>query len=241
MNGKKKYVIKESELKELIREFILTEVMDTSAYNNNYTLRRQAQIQNGENVGLQPKDILNSLGGLVKGAVPDNWKDWFNKKGWFDGMGLGAAGFLSHKDGGNGEVFNVPAAISKLKSMATPYYDPERNKRCAEKVNIGLRAGGLDAPWGHRVRAAKDYLGILPYNGWHEIPINQAGLPGDLVVLAPYTTPETGKKHEFGHVAMCCGNGLWISDFVQANMYGVKGSIPPGVAHTFRHNSIEQN
>ena len=278
----KKYILKESELKEIIKEMILMEVSQNQADAiNGYTLGRQQQMRNGGGDGVQIKDYFNSLRGLMHGAgrfvngqIPDKWKSAI-ESGNSDALKALAAWLgISTSDtavgpnsvvpwvsdlkiaGGNGpgkgsnpdahEVFYVDNAVRYIINNATPHYDPNKNGWCARHVRQALNYGGLGAPWGMSAPGGSSYISILPANGWYKIELSEVGglkgtngQKGDIVVLAPYTTPETGRYHKNGHIAMCCGNGLWVSDFKQQDMCGMKGTVPINVVNVFRYKNIQ--
>jgi hypothetical protein len=81
-------------------------------------------------------------------------------------------------------------------------------------------------------RHAANYVTILKSNGWREINQSQAGAVGDVVVI------EAFQGHPYGHIAMCCGNGRWYSDFRQNSMVGLAGGAPPALVHVFRYTNI---
>ena len=101
---------------------------------------------------------------------------------------------------------------------------------------MALNRGGLGVPYGMKADSAKYYINILPANGWEEIPTNQAGEPCDVVVIGP-CVDDGGNPHPEGHMAMCLGNGVWASDFIQSTMYGLNGTPPPSAVHVFRYKN----
>ena len=264
----KKYIIKESELKDIIREMILMEW--TAAPENRVNPANfKANLMNGQlpSGGAQPKEVLTSLSNILRGApnalIPDNWKEkvesgdsgflkWLmgvlgartnpNAKGpdsvpnlgsgkWFGGPGLGKG---NNSDAH--EVFYPMAAAQYLRAHATPRYIKGQNGHCARNVREALNEGGLTCPWGmfRLSGSAKGYIKILFSNGWAQINSSEAGQVGDIIVLDAF------RGHPDGHVAMCCGNGQWVSDFVQGDMYGINGKVPPEVVHIFRYTNIAQ-
>lgn len=269
----KKYLIKESELKEIIRETILLEERTYNwnpadfkgLYNPDGTAPRERRF----------KDLQGSLSALSKAVgnwiAPEDWRKMQYEKGpeawkWLLGaLGLnpqgtgardvvpdiksgkwfGGQGILKGNNNDGHETLNVAAAVRYILSHATPHYDPKRNGRCAAAVRAALNAGGMTTPWGMGWLAgnAAGYLTILPSNGWDEIAAAQAGNPGDIMVLEPLKASEiTGtrapKNHPDGHIAMCVGNGRWVSDFVQPNVHGIKGIPPASKMHFFRYKNL---
>ena len=252
----KKYSIRKSELNEIILEALIVE-----AYNPNDF---KANFSNGQlPKGLTINSYLSKIGPGVKSIaghmIPDNWKervengdsrflqwllgllgantagrvgpDYFpNMKDW---SVFGGAGSKAEQNPDAHQQLNVAAAIRYLMNHATSTYNKLLNGKCAKNVRAALNFGGLDVPHGIRATAAKHYIIVLPRNGWYEIDINQAGQPGDVCVIDAYD------GHPYGHISMCCGRGLWVSDFVQKDMFGVKGHKPPlNLVHVYRYKNI---
>ena len=261
----KKYIIKESELKEIIKEMIIVEAYNHSDFSANFL--------DGKTPGksIAPKDYISKIGQLIGGipgaVIPDEYKERIESGdnsvlqwllGALAGNTAGRTGpdyvpdlrslkWLGGSGWGNGnnydakETFNPRAAAKWLKSHATSHYIKGQNGHCGTNVRAALNYGGLSAPWGmfSASRYASGYASILPSNGWVEIPESQAGQIGDIVVLDAFVTNDRKRqKHPYGHIAMCCGNGLWVSDFVQSNMYGINGSVPKNSVHIFRYKNI---
>lgn len=254
--ARKKYIIKESELKEIIKEMILQEVYNPDDFANNYTSEKGRQAAQNLTPGVLGKNALSLITGIPNAIVPDEWKERAQNGDnqalkWILGaLGIttgGAVGadFVPNVNnlkmfGGSGlgkgnnpdahEVFNVASAIKWLMNNASPYY--MKNKRCAAYVRQALNAGGLSAPWGMMAGSAKDYINVLPANGWTEINVGNAGQPGDIIVIDAFT------GHPYGHIAMCCGNGLWVSDFRQNTPFGINGRVPENKVHYYRYKNI---
>ena len=226
----KKYIIKESELKDIIREMILMEW--TAAPENRVNPANfKANLMNGQlpSGGAQPKGVLGARTNTnAKG--PDYVPNPGSGK-WFGGPGLGKG---NNSDAH--EVFYPMAAAQYLRAHATPRYVRGQNGHCAKNVKEALNEGGLTCPWGmfKLSGSAKGYIKILFSNGWAQISSSEAGQVGDIVVLDAF------QGHPHGHIAMCCGSGQWVSDFVQATMYGINGKVPPEVVHVFRYTNIAQ-
>ena len=129
------------------------------------------------------------------------------------------------------QPLNVTAASNWIRANANRPYNKDYCGYCARYVRLALNAGGLKVPHGMPAGDAKDYLTVLPSNGWDEIPINQAGQPGDVIVIAPHGT------HPRGHIAMCAGNGQWFSDYAQNSIHGLRKEPPRGTMHVFRYRN----
>lgn len=251
----KKYTIRESELKEIIREMVLTEIYEPDAYVANF------------NNGQPPRDFntYDAVKGLANG-IPNMWNglvgklqgsDYEAAKWVGDVLGPsqnGASGpdwlpnlNTMERNGGPGfgkgnnydahEVFRPQDAVRGLLSRATPQFIKGKNgKYCARYVRLAMEDGGLTPPWG-MLKAAQNacgYVQILPANGWVEIPQNQAGQPGDVLVIDSYT------QHPKGHIAMCAGNGKWAADYVHraGNIYGLADTPPANRVHFYRYTNI---
>lgn len=244
----KKYLIKESELKEIIQEMMLMELFNPDDYNGMHTPGYQGTTP-------MPKDYIRGAWNLVKGIpgmiIPDSWKqkaaegnnpfaqyllgllgaqqagtarpDWVPNLGQHRGEGSNADAK---------QQLNVNAAVNWLRNNA----GRKSTGWCARYVRRALNRGGLQVPHGMRAPSAKFYINILPANGWQEIPANQAGELCDVVVIDP-CKDSTGKDHPNGHIAMCIGNGVWASDFIQRTMHGLRGTPPPGAVHVFRYKN----
>lgn len=254
----KKYLIKESELKEIIQEMLLMELYNPDDYKNMYT---QAY-QKANGTPATPYDYWHGAWNLIKNipnmTIPDSWKQKAAESGkdtWQYLLGLlraqksgtERADFvpnwgqwrLPEGQGQNADAsqqLNVNAAVSWLRNNAYPRYDKNKCGHCAKYVRIALNRGGLMVPHGMRATSAKYYVNILPANGWQEIPVNQAGELCDVVVIDP-CVDSNGGKHELGHIAMCIGNGVWASDFIQKTMHGLAGTPPPSAVHVFRYKN----
>lgn len=245
----KKYLIKESELKEIIQEMLIMELYNPDDYKGMYTPN-----YNGK-APLMPKEYINGALNIIKSipglVIPDSWKE---KAAEGNGdiaqyilglLGAQKAGTARpdffpnwgqhHGEGSNAdahEELNVNAAANWLRSVA----HRRPISRCAEYVRRALNRGGLGAPYGMKADSAKYYINILPANGWQEIPVNQAGELCDVVVISP-CIDDKGIQHPDGHIAMCIGNGVWASDFIQSTMHGLQGTPPPSAVHVFRYKN----
>lgn len=253
----KKYVLKESELKEIVREMLLSELYNPADYQGLYTQNYKGSVPN---VGNYLNAIKGMAGGLANAVIPDSWKDAAANGGrdlpqWLlDVLGAQKAGtsgpdfvpdwWNSKRLGGTGagldfganadahQTLNVGAACQYIRSIArnTP------GRHCAKNVRKALNHGGLGLPHGKPAGSAKNYLTILPENGWTEINQQNAGEPGDVLVVAP-CVDSAGSSHPYGHIAMCVGNGVWISDYIQSTVHGLKGTPPRGTMHFYRYNN----
>ena len=254
----KKYILKESELKEIIQEMVLTELYNPNDYKANFVNGQPAKYMHtkdllkavGNVLGKAPGAVISSLAPEWQQKVQDGDNDVLR---WLLGA-LGASpegstgpDYVSDLRSlrafggpgwGNGnnydahEVFNPQLAVRGIMARATPTYIKGRNGYCARAVRRALQDGGLSCPWGMSARYAKDYVTILKNNGWKEIPVNEAVQPGDVVVVTAFN------GHPAGHIAMCVGGGRGVSDFVQNSMLGIKGSGPQACIHTFRYTNI---
>lgn len=235
----KKYTIKESELKEIIREMILMEIYEPDKYVANF--------DNGvppQNVRLRDLIHLNKFPEALNNAAQNGDNALIRRLNDFLGTNNGPAvgpdvipgvGQVLNGTGPNAnaeQVFYPKKAAQWLENNATPHYDPSRNKWCAKHVRFALNSGGLRAPWGMAATSAYMYANVLPANGWVEIPKNTAGQVGDIVVVDEYPA------HPHGHIAMCTGPGRWVSDFVQRSVYGLKDVPPANRVHFYRYANI---
>lgn len=262
MEKNKKYLIKESELKEIIQEMILMELYDPKDYAGMYTKNYNGRIPNA---GDAISGVWNMIKGIPNAAIPDEYKNKVANNGpgfWndlqrrmLDMLGASAAGTAGPdwipKTGqvggkpGTGpnknaeQQLNVNNAVDWLRNHAYPRYIKSKCGHCAAYVRTALNAGGLDVPHGMNGLYAKNYLRILPENGWVEIPVSQAGELCDVCVIDAFVSGN-GKKHYAGHIAMCIGNGVWASDFIQRSMYGINGGLARGEerkVHVFRYRN----
>lgn len=247
----KKYLIKESELKEIIREMLLMEIYnpgDTNIHTQYYTGKMP-------NIG----DVLGGAGNIFSGLlgriIPDGWKErvangdndlWQYILGLLGAQKAGTTradwvpNIGQHRgEGSNADAsqpLNVNVAVNWLRNHANPRYDKNKCGACAKYVRMALNRGGLQVPHGMAAPSAKYYLNILPTNGWEEIPVNQAGELGDVVVIDD-CVDSNNNRHKYGHIAMCIGNGVWASDFIQKTMHGLAGEPPPSAVHVFRYRN----
>lgn len=245
MEKNKKYLIKESELKEIIQEMILMELYDPNAFTANF---KNGQRPQGINLG-RALDALRKVPGKV---IPDDWQekaangDW----GWFTQWLLGSVGAVPDGQGAPDyvpnistgfkglnydahEPLNVSEAVRWIMANSTPYYIKNKNGHCARRVREALNHGGLSLPSGVvPATEARHYLRILPANGWYKIDKSQAGAPGDVMVM------DKCEGHPNGHIAMCCGNGLWVSDFKQKSMVGSATPVDENMVFVFRYRNI---
>ena len=206
-----------------------------------------------------PKDYLAGLWKLIKGTpnliIPDSVKQNVansNNGFWqyiLSALGAQQAGTAGGdlvrnsgqkkgegQNAGAHEPLHVNAAVNWLRNNAYPYYIKGKSGNCARYVKRALNRGGLDVPYGMPHNYAKDYYNILRANGWQEIPANQAGELCDVVVIMP-CIDSAKREHPAGHIAMCIGNSVWASDFIQKSMYGLQGEPPPSAVHVFRYRN----
>lgn len=258
----KKYVIKESELREIIEEMILME-----SYDPNHLDALAGPGWNGRGVNLKDLgtvglDLVKGLPKLPGMVIPNDWKE-HNGLGdngtfmqWLYGAlnaqpqgGAASDRFPDISTGGKPknadahEQLSVSRAVYAIRRNATPRYIRGVNGHCARNVRIALNYGGLSLPSGMVAPSAKYYTKVLPANGWVEIDQSQAGQPGDVMVMEPcYATLQNGARryHRSGHISMCCGGGLWVSDFVQSSPVGVNGTVPVNAIHYYRYKNIVQ-
>ena len=185
----KKYIIKESELKEIIREMMLMEVYNPDDYKNMYTTRYQNSNM-GDGKLPTPHDYMsNAWKGLMGLIIPEKWREK---------VAQGNSDVLQyHGEGSNADAsqpLNVNAAVSWLRSHANPRYDKNKCGWCARYVRMALNRGGLQVPHGMAAPSAKYYVNVLPANGWEKIDVSQAGEPGDVVVIGD-CIDSNGKRH----------------------------------------------
>ena len=248
----KKYIIKESELKEIIREMMLMEVYNPNDYSGMYSSSYKGN-------PAKPHDYLSGALNLIKNLpnmiIPDSWKEKVAQGdsdmlqyilGLLGAQQAGTArpdfipNWGQHRgEGSNADAsqqLNVNMAVNWLRSHAYPSYDKNKCGWCAKHVREALNRGGLQVPHGMWAPSAKYYVNILPANGWEEIPVNQAGELCDVVVIDD-CIDSNKKRHKDGHIAMCIGNGVWASDFIQKTMHGLAGTPPPSAVHVFRYKN----
>ena len=251
----KKYLIKESELREIIQEMLIMELYNPDDYKGMYTPGYQGN-------AAVPKDYIRGAWNLIKNipnmAIPDSWKEkaaegdrgilqyilgllGAQKAGtaradFLPSFGQAFKGEAQNADAH--EQLNVNAAVNWLRDHAYSHYVKGKCGNCARYVKRALNIGGLQVPYAMDAGSAKNYYNILKANGWEEIPVNQAGELGDVVVIMPYLDNRGNTLHPDGHIAMCIGNGVWASDFIQTSMYGLKGTPPPpDNVHMFRYKN----
>ena len=248
----KKYLIKESELKEIIREMLLMEVYDPNDYAHLYTSNYKGDVP-------LPKEFFKGLGNLATGwmspefkekvaqgsGVGDRFLQWI-----LGGLGATAPGTvgpdflpsynqmkLPPDQGPNADAhqqLNVNAACQWLRQNA----HQKSTHWCAKYVRSALNYGGLGLPHGMKAPWASYYIGILPANGWEKISPTQAGEPGDVVVIDNcYATDKSRHHYRMGHIAMCIGGGQWASDFFQKTPLGLAHPVPPEAVHYFRYKN----
>lgn len=251
----KKYILKESELKEIIQEMILMEIYEPDKYVANFeggVPPGQSNLSSlfkngfGDAVHNASQERNGGLGGWLDAVdrgvydlenlnyAPIWLRNWFNSHRWRGGPGVG--------NGSNGdaqEMFFVPEAVAFLKRYAKPRYDPNTCGNCATKVREALNHGGLNAPWGMDASSAYQYIQVLPANGWYEIDESGAGQPGDVLVINRHA------GHPDGHIAMCIGpdeNGVtrWCADYIHSsgNKYGLANRPPANTIFFFRYANI---
>ena len=255
----KKYIIKESELKDILKEMVLYELFNPNDYNDTMKLPDdyvKSIRPNGQDVKLPNfGDAINMFGSLIKGIpnalIPDEYKERVANGDvnlgnrimrWLLGsVGASAAGtvgpdILPNAQEPNPDAhqpFKVARACNWLRTNAKA----KSIRKCALYVRTALNVGGLSAPHGHPAGSAKNYIAILPKNGWERIPSYMAGEPGDVVVVDAYTPINGGKSHPDGHIAMCIGNGRRASDFLQNSALGLRNPPPPEKVYFFRYRN----
>ena len=262
MEKNKKYLIKESELKEIIKEMVLMELYNPDDYAHMHTQNYKGPMPNLTDIGRGAWNMIKDIPGAVfsdeyrnkvANSDPGFWNDL--QRRMLDLFGVSAPGTAGpdwipkiNQIGGrpgtgpnkNAEQqLNVNQAVDYLRVHSYDHYIKEKCGNCAAAVRTALNAGGLDVPHGMNGLHAKNYIRILPENGWVEIPVNQAGELCDVCVIAP-CIDGYGKKHNSGHISMCIGNGVWASDFKQQSMIGLAGGIAPGqgkVVYVFRYRN----
>ena len=248
-NGKK-YVLKESELKEIILETLLLEKYNRMDYKYMYSDPAMAN-QNPHTLGDSYDNftkVTKGIGDMMKGS---KWGQKLQDKGyngndflqWFLGnIGLQKAGsagsdWVPDYNQWGGRTQNADAHEVLNAKRACDFLIGNANAKptgwCARHVRMALNRGGLGLPHGMMAPSAKYYLNILPRNGWEEISQSQAGQPCDVIVI------DAHKGHPHGHIAMCVGNGRWISDFAQRTVHGLKVPPPVGTCHFYRYKNIQ--
>ena len=257
----KKYVIKESELKEIIGEMVLNELYNAADYAGMHTQNYNGKVPTVGGALNTVKDMLvNAPGAIISNDTKQNvadsgpgfWNDMrrrfldmlnANKPGtagpdWIPGMSTWFSKGASTPNANAEQQLNVNYAVDWLRNHAYRRYIKGVCGNCARYVRTALNAGGLDVPHGNSAKYARDYVRILPANGWQEIPMNSAGELCDVCVLEPFVDTN-GNNHPAGHISMCIGNGVWASDFIQQSMFGIAGGVqsPQNVAHVYRYRN----
>ena len=252
-NGKK-YILKESELKEIIRDMMLMEIYDPNDYKDMYVDKSLANKPTA-NLGDYAGAALKAIRGIPGLIIPDAWKErvangdndfakWLLHALAAEKIGSSVGPDRVPNFGQwNGKTQNAnaeePLSVSKACNFILRNASARPTNWCARHVRMALNYGGLHAPWGMYAPSAKYYVNILPGNGWDEISPDQAGEPCDIVVIDS-CIDSSGKKHGNGHIAMCAGNGKWVSDFVQNTVYGLKGTPPASCVHFYRYRNRVQ-
>lgn len=241
----KKYVLRESELREIIQETLLMEMFDRDAHRDMYVDKSMADTPPAT-VSDYVGSLWNGIKGVPGAVIPDEWKERVANgdndflKWLMYSFGANAAGTNGPDRipnwgqwGGNSqnadahEALNVANACRYIRANAAS----RPTKWCAKHVRMALNYGGLGLPHGMYAPSARYYLNILPRNGWDEIDASQAGEPCDVIVI------DAHKGHPMGHIAMCVGNGVWVSDFVQNTVHGLTTPPPASVVHFFRYRN----
>lgn len=250
----KKYLIKESELKEIVQEMLLMELYNPDDYKNMY--QKGTSDAPLPNIGDALGGAWNIIKGIPNALIPDKWKEqiangnghlgndflqWL--MGSLDAAAAGTAGAdwvpnigQKHGEGQNKdahEQLNVAAACNWLATNAKA----KTIHRCARYVRIALNRGGLSLPYGMPATSAKYYYNILRANGWEFISAQEAGQPCDVVVVDQTMSLDGKHNYKDGHIAMCIGNGRWASDFLQNSVTGLAHQVPPEKIHFFRYKN----
>lgn len=245
----KKYLIRESELKEILREIVLTELYDPNDYKDMYTKNFDGNVPN---VGDAFNGVLNLIKGIPGLVIPDSMREKIaagdsDVLQWLMGaLGTTAAGTAgpdkwpnigqkpgTGQNGDAHEQLNVAAACNWLST----YANKRSIKRCAKYVRMALNRGGLSLPSGMSAPSAKFYYNVLPANGWDFISPQQAGEPCDVVVIDETESVDRRHYYKDGHIAMCIGNGVWASDFIQSSPLGLRYPVPVEKVHYFRYRN----
>lgn len=262
MSNKGKYIIKESELREILQEIILQELYNPDDYAGMHTKDFYSKF-NGKvpNAGDLIGNGLKMIAGIPNAIIPDSWKEaaangksdipqWLldvlgaQKAGtaaadwvpdWWNSKRLGGTGAgVDFGANANAEQpLNVNAACQWLRANT----NSKPTHWCAAYVRKALNRGGLGLPHGMPAPSAKYYLNILPANGWDKITREQAGQPCDVVVIDACRSINGRSNYPSGHIAMCLGNGQWASDFMQNTVEGLVNPAPPECIHFFRYRN----
>lgn len=221
----KKYLISERELKEIIQEVSLMEVFNPDDYKD---MRGP-----GDRKAPLPKDYIGGALGLAGGLLGISGSGSSKKN---NTTGDSDISFALYKGGGSNADAHEPLKVNATVNWLRNNAHTGTTHWCARYVRMALNAGGLQVPHGMPAPSAKYYMNILPANGWEEIPVNKAGELCDVVVISP-CVDDSGHNHPDGHIAMCIGNGVWASDFIQRTMHGLRGNPPPSAVHVFRYKN----
>ena len=244
----KKYILRESELADLIIGTILLESSATSISRAAYT----PSGRDGQRI--QIKDLGQVAGGVISSVpellFPGSTEKVMNGnnpllRGLYNLLGANGAAaapdFVRNVLRGQGrgqgqnpdahQKFDVNRAAAWLQHNAHPRYNKATCGWCARYVRIAMNNGGLEAPWGMRAGGANDYLSVLPANGWDLIPIGTTPEIGDVCVV------DAHPGHPRGHIAMYIGSGVWASDFIQRTMHGLATPPPAGKVYLFRYRN----
>lgn len=251
-----KYILKESELRKIIREAVILEVYNPDDFKGLHTAGYKGSVPT---LGDSVNALVKLITGLPSAIVPDSMKEraaagdnkalqWIlglfgaQKAGtaggdvvpdWHRSKFLGGNGVGTGKNADAHQQFNVAAACQWLRANA----NRTTTKWCAKYVRMAMNRGGLDAPFGMNGRSAKNYLNILPANGWDVISPQEAGEPGDVIVINACSSINGKSNYPNGHIAMCIGNGQWASDFIQRTPQGLANPVPQEFIRYFRYRN----
>ena len=257
LQNRKKYVIKESELKEIIKEMIILEVATSAGYDPNSPDDMHTSKYTGPMSDFRVIDRIEALvkksGKTLKNYIAGSNNNFLKTLFGVNDDGTENGNYQGPNFGAK-ETLNVRNACLEIRRNAYPRYDSKTCGNCARAVRKALYAGGLKGmgywrdknghmlgPYGMYAPSAKYYINVLPANGWGTLHPSQAGQPGDVCVIDEciVVTPQ-GKRsqHKDGHISMCIGNGVWVSDYVQGTWHGLDGTPPPSKVHFFRYSNI---
>ena len=260
MEGKKKYTIRESELKDLIRKCLLYEVYngdDYGGYTSHWDGKRVTPYDllktSWDAISNMPAALKN---GIESGEMANFFKDLFNfnqntnsnSSSSYDSSSsypiVPTGPIKPGKNADHHETFNVRNAVECMRKNTNNFnaIGINRGKRmCGAYVGKYLHAGGLSIQFNGKTGTFGQQLLA---NGWREIPTNQAGQAGDVVIIE--LGGKTNRIH--GHAAMCFGNDLWGTDYIHPNgkdtsrpgkhnLWGMQewGPEEPGRIHTYRY------
>lgn len=252
-----KYILKESELTELIAEMILSEAYDPNAFTANHFPGEKSTA---------PTSMKSVLGGAGK-VLTAGWngiKDLAGQAGdWFRGGGIQRMlGNDGESHSGDYDHFTKLYGGMYMSRYGTnidyskaPAKCQGRNFDAHEPFNAQAAANYiLSHATKHYVKGQNGYCATGVINGLKAGGLSApwgmysnyacfltAILPSNGWYEIPHSeagqvgdvmvldpcTSKNGSKHPMGHTAMCCGNGVWGCDFIHSKGNVAGTASPP--------------